>query len=68
MNKVKCQWCGHEWNSKSKCKLVTCSSCGYKTKRRDEADEQQSADSSHNQNKKEDQTNGKPNQTRSPGS
>jgi len=32
MGHVRCQWCGYEWNTKSKLIMVTCASCGKKTK------------------------------------
>jgi DNA-directed RNA polymerase subunit RPC12/RpoP len=32
MNLMKCSKCNHEWNTKSKLKLVTCPSCGLKIK------------------------------------
>lgn len=31
-NKAKCSHCGYDWQTKSKLKLVTCPSCGYKAK------------------------------------
>jgi len=64
MGKVKCQKCGHEWNTKSKCMLVTCSSCGFKTKNRIKSYNKKPVNTSLILNpKQEDQTNGKPNQS-----
>lgn len=34
--KIKCHKCGNEWETKSQKKLVTCTSCGYKTPREKE--------------------------------
>ncbi|KXB08789.1 hypothetical protein AKJ59_00505 [candidate division MSBL1 archaeon SCGC-AAA385M02] len=31
MVKIKCKWCGREWDTKSKLIWVTCPSCGGKT-------------------------------------
>jgi len=39
MTKIKCKFCGHEWETKSKYNLVSCPSCGNKNRNVNKDDE-----------------------------